>query len=66
MAKLEGNRTRDELARQKLLETGWRVAVVWECALRHELQATLDGLRDFILSDRSCQSFAWTQGAKTE
>lgn len=66
MAKLEGNRNRDEMARQKLLEMGWRVAVVWECALRHELQATLDGLRDFILSDRICQSFARTQGAKTE
>lgn len=66
MAKLEGNRNRDEMARQKLLEMGWRVAVVWECALRHELQATLNGLRDFILSDRVCQSFAWTQGAKTE
>ena len=32
--KLEGNAVRDRNNRQKLLELGWRVAIVWECALR--------------------------------
>ena len=33
-AKLEGNAARDERTRERLRELGWRVAVVWECALR--------------------------------
>ena len=32
--KLEGNRKRDAVAVNNLLETDWRVLVVWECALR--------------------------------
>lgn len=31
--KLEGNASRDKQNRRKLLDLGWRVAVVWECAL---------------------------------
>lgn len=33
-AKLEGNARRDELARSRLVELGWRVLTVWECYLR--------------------------------
>ena len=33
-AKLRGNVERDRRHRQSLLRTGWRVAIVWECALR--------------------------------
>jgi DNA mismatch endonuclease (patch repair protein) len=32
--KIEGNRMRDERNYLKLAESGWRVAIVWECALR--------------------------------
>ena len=32
-AKFMGNVERDRIVRQKLLEGGWRVAIVWECAL---------------------------------
>ncbi|MDP3460815.1 MAG: very short patch repair endonuclease [Hyphomonas sp.] len=32
--KIEGNISRDESAATGLHELGWRVAVVWECALR--------------------------------
>jgi DNA mismatch endonuclease, patch repair protein len=32
--KLAANASRDKWARQQLLENGWRVATVWECALR--------------------------------
>lgn len=32
--KFEANVARDKLVRAKLLESGWRVATVWECALR--------------------------------
>ena len=33
-AKIDGNRVRDMRTRQCLLDAGWRVCVVWECALR--------------------------------
>jgi len=33
-AKITGNRSRDEAAESSLLLMGWRVLVVWECALR--------------------------------
>lgn len=33
-AKFRGNVERDRRAREQLLDSGWRVAIVWECALR--------------------------------
>jgi DNA mismatch endonuclease (patch repair protein) len=33
-AKITANRSRDEAAENRLLLMGWRVLVVWECALR--------------------------------
>ena len=33
-AKLNANVARDKRKRQELLDIGWRVATVWECALR--------------------------------
>lgn len=51
-AKLEGNRTNDERAVEALLEAGWRVAVVWECALkgreRLDEQAVTERLVDWL------------------
>lgn len=37
-SKFAANVTRDALVRATLLEQGWRVAVVWECALRSPAQ----------------------------
>lgn len=36
MDKLEGNAARDARVIDALLEQGWRVLVVWECAVRDE------------------------------
>ncbi|GAB1254795.1 very short patch repair endonuclease [Desulfovibrio falkowii] len=33
-SKIENNRNRDRRVREELLAAGWRVGVVWECALR--------------------------------
>lgn len=33
--KIEGNRIRDGLNCKMLVESGWRVMTVWECAIRH-------------------------------
>ncbi len=49
--KIEANLRRDSLAVQRLLEMGWRVAVVWECALRDEPATALNSLQGFIRSE---------------
>lgn len=37
-AKIDGNRERDQRAHDTLLETGWRICVIWECSLRGRLR----------------------------
>lgn len=66
LKKLEGNRIRDEDAKEKLLEQGWRIAIVWECALRHCPEETLLSLGDFIISEGSYIECSWTQSPKIE
>lgn len=51
--KLAGNQRRDRLVKQQLVETGWRVATIWECATRgktaaHNLPALLNMLAVWI------------------
>ncbi|MBA4805727.1 MAG: DNA mismatch endonuclease Vsr [Brevundimonas sp.] len=41
-AKIERNRTVDAAAERALAEAGWRVAVVWECALKGRERRPLD------------------------
>jgi DNA mismatch endonuclease (patch repair protein) len=50
--KLLGNRQRDERNRQALLDGGWRVATVWECALRAGDSTPLRRLERWLRSDR--------------
>ena len=49
--KIQTNVERDFLSVQRLLEAGWRVAVVWECALRDEPATALNSLQGFIRSE---------------
>ncbi|WP_010324919.1 very short patch repair endonuclease [Marinobacterium stanieri] len=48
-AKLEGNRQRDQIQQQQLLDMGWRVLIIWECGLKHsqdtaaEIKALISG-----------------------
>lgn len=55
--KITANRARDGLSTSQLLEIGWRVAVVWECALKMDAISTLERLEDFIRSQRSFEEF---------
>lgn len=48
--KLEGNRLRDIANAERLEAMGWRVLVVWECALRDREQLR-NMLRDFLEGD---------------
>lgn len=47
-AKFTANRDRDSAATGKLIDTGWRVVRIWECAVRCDLLTTLDLARDAI------------------
>lgn len=56
-AKLARNRQRDGDVLAALHETGWRVLLIWECALkgknRFDLKTVLDIASDWIRSDQS-------------
>lgn len=42
--KLDGNRQRDARQRQALRQQGWRVLIVWECAIRQQQKTGLADL----------------------
>ena len=48
-AKFEKNAERDKRAKSLLLEEGWRVAILWECALvRDRFEVTLETLETWL------------------
>ena len=52
--KFNANVKRDLEVRQALLDSGWRVAVVWECALHKSvIELTINDLEEWILEDES-------------
>lgn len=54
-AKFDANVARDNTVRATLLEDGWRVATVWECALRKpdQVAASAELLSAWLLSDEA-------------
>ncbi|WP_271146612.1 very short patch repair endonuclease [Brevundimonas sp. NIBR10] len=54
-AKIERNREVDQRSTAALLDGGWRVGVVWECALKGRTRLPLDAVLD------ECQ--AWLAGS---
>ena len=52
--KIDRNRSNDERATLALLASGWRVAVVWECALRgahRDIESVIQHLDDWLRGD---------------
>jgi DNA mismatch endonuclease (patch repair protein) len=51
--KFTANVTRDSAVRTALIESGWRVATVWECALRtaNQIEASAELLSSWLMSD---------------
>lgn len=47
-AKIGANAIRDEVSVTELRESGWRVGVLWECALRDEANDALESLVQFL------------------
>jgi len=56
--KLRGNQTRDLKAIAALSDAGWRVCVVWECALRSAPESTCLKLVHWIRSSEASASLA--------
>lgn len=53
-SKIEKNRVNDAKVTQALLDAGWRVGVVWECALRgrgKDIPGSIDALAAWLRSD---------------
>ena len=54
--KIAGNQRRDERSRRALLDAGWRIASVWECALkgrdRLPREDLIDNIATWLFSDR--------------
>lgn len=52
--KFAANVARDRVRRDVLRQTGWRVATIWECALRgHEAERTVRDVDRWLRSDRA-------------
>jgi DNA mismatch endonuclease (patch repair protein) len=51
MAKISTNKNRDVASEEKLRALGWRVAIVWECALRSNQRRALRYVADFVTSN---------------
>lgn len=54
--KFERNRKNDSRAKEALLADGWRVAIIWECALRgagRNTEAVAQSLAEWLRSDTS-------------
>ena len=47
-SKIEKNVLRDRQCAEQLLTLGWRVAIVWECALREDSNSALTKLEQFL------------------
>jgi DNA mismatch endonuclease (patch repair protein) len=65
--KFETNVARDSAVAATLLGSGWRVATVWECALRKPgtIQATSESMSAWLLSDET-QIEIGEPGARSE
>jgi DNA mismatch endonuclease, patch repair protein len=65
--KIETNQSRDEKVMKELHESGWRVATVWECALRGknrmDLENLIDNLAQWLLENEETVTF---QGRNNE
>lgn len=47
--KINGNKVKDEIAKQYLLKKGWNVIYIWECELKKAtIEQTLNSLINFI------------------
>lgn len=49
-AKISENKRRDAVSEDKLRALGWRIAIIWECALRSNESGAMQRAADFVVS----------------
>jgi DNA mismatch endonuclease (patch repair protein) len=59
LTKIGANQMRDGNDRLCLESAGWRTCVVWECATRHELDATAAAVEGWLLAGDGRLDLAW-------
>jgi len=66
-SKIDNNRERDEKIMQELKLSGWRIATIWECALRGkgrmDFETLVNNISEWIQSDKK---FMAIEGNKDE
>lgn len=63
LAKIEANRTRDSVVNAELLTLRWRVAQIWECAVKGRQRLPLYGITNAIeVWLRSCEPTLTLEG----
>ncbi|WP_120496512.1 very short patch repair endonuclease [Kiloniella sp. EL199] len=45
-AKILGNVKRDRIVEEQILSAGWRIGIIWECALKGKTRLSLDDILD--------------------
>lgn len=57
--KIRGNKARDLAQQAQLEQQGWRVMIIWECAIRHLQKSKsiilIDYVIDWLIMDASCK-----------
>ncbi len=61
-AKIERNRSNDARAVRELMDLGWRVAVLWECAIRSPAQEYRQALPEWVRGSSSFGEFRDEEG----
>ncbi|MBC3832273.1 hypothetical protein H8K33_12180 [Undibacterium amnicola] len=46
LGKISNNMSRDRVVHDQLLDAGWRLGIVWECAIKGRTRQTLDSVID--------------------
>lgn len=68
--KIDENRKRDQRVLVKLQDSGWRIAIVWECAIRGKNRVNFEELMDklcaWIQSDNKFVEYAGKQDDTTK
>jgi DNA mismatch endonuclease (patch repair protein) len=59
LEKINDNRARDERVRSLLDGQGWRTAVIWECATRHEPVDVIARVERWLLDGRPRLDISW-------
>jgi DNA mismatch endonuclease (patch repair protein) len=59
--KITGNANRDILHRTRLVEAGWKIAIIWKCAIKGRHRLPLGKVADLTIAALHCQPATITE-----